>query len=285
MIGNFPVISHLQAKEMLDNLEKNKRSFYTSLDLGRSRDKVEVVNEYIILPDKSKLSIKQLKKILKDKRKCYVILEERAYPIVIFSETTGWVRTLQPTAKAPTSNVGGFIMHRIKDIDPLEDAKRKIKALKLKSSSVVLDTCLGLGYTAIEAAKKAKIVYSIEIDEAALKIAKLNPWSKELFEFSNIEIKIGDVSEVIKTFPNNFFTHIIHDPPNIRLAGELYSLFFYKNLFKKLKFKGKLLHYVGNPQKKQGRSVFTGVLNRLKQVGFKKVKKEEKLFAVLAYKT
>ncbi len=283
MIGDFIVLSHFQAREIINYLDK-KKEIYVSLDLGRSKDKVKIENKGVILPNGEKLNFSELEKIKKDENKCYVVLENKAYPILIFSEKTGWVRSLRPTKTAPTSTVAGFIMHRIKDIDPLKDTELKLHHLKLKKHSIVLDTCTGLGYSAIESAKNAKRVITVEIDEAALKIAKLNPWSKELFEFKNIEIRIGDIREIIKKFKDNFFTHIIHDPPNARLAGELYSEALYKDFFKKLRFKGMLFHYIGNPEKKQGSSLTPGVIKRLKSAGFKKVKKLPSAFGVLAYK-
>ena len=46
----------------------------------------------------------------------------------------------------------------------------------------VLDTATGLGYTAIEAAKTAEQVVTIELDPVALEIARLNPWSQTMFD-------------------------------------------------------------------------------------------------------
>ncbi len=284
MIGTLPVLSYLQAEEALEKIKKEEKSFLISLDLNRTKDQVFVNEDGIVLPDSQLLNINDLKKIAKDKNKCYLVLEGKAYPIIIFSEKTGWVRTLQPTQTIPTSNVAGFIMHRIKDIDPLKDTLLKIKYLKINKKSVVLDTCMGLGYTAIESAKKAYKVVSVEVDPAALKIAKVNPWSQELFNFKNIEIRIGNLASEIKNFKDNSFTHIIHDPPNIRLAGELYSTQLYKEFFRVLRYKGTLFHYVGNPEKKQGNSITISVMKRLKEAGFKKIKRLPSAFGLLAKK-
>lgn len=282
MLVDFVVLSHIQAKEILS--QKNKKELWVSLDLSRTKDLVKIENNQVVFPNGEKLDFESLEKIVKDKNKCYIVLEGKAYPIVIFSEKTGWVRTLRPTKSAPTSTLAGFIMHRIKDIDPIEDTKLKLSKLKINKNSIVLDTCTGLGYTAIESAKKAKKVFTVEIDDSAIKIAKVNPWSKELFKMPNIEIIIGDIKEIIKNFRDNYFSHIIHDPPNMRLAGDLYSEKLYQEFFKKLKYKGQLFHYIGNPDKKQGSSITPGVIQRLKKVGFKKVKPIPHAFGVLAQK-
>lgn len=65
-------------------------------------------------------------------------------------------------------------MHRIKGIDPHKDTLEKIKTLQ-PLSGIVLDTATGLGYTAIEAAKYASKVITIEIDPAALRLPNAIP--------------------------------------------------------------------------------------------------------------
>ena len=64
-------------------------------------------------------------------------------------------------------------------------------------SGRVLDTCTGLGYTAIEAAKTAEQVITIELDPTALEVARLNPWSRELFENPRIQQIVGDAFDEI----------------------------------------------------------------------------------------
>ena len=118
--------------------------------------------------------------------------------------------------------IAGFVMHRIKDIDPMQDTLRKIAAIS-PISGRVLDTATGLGYTAIEAARTADEVVTIELDPGAQEIARLNPWSRSLFISPNIHQIMGDAYEVVPTFEDESFTRIIHDPPTFSLAGDLYS--------------------------------------------------------------
>jgi predicted methyltransferase len=98
----------------------------------------------------------------------------------------------------------------------------KIKALG-PLSGLVLDTATGLGYTAIEAAKYASKVVTIELDPVALNIAKCNPCSKMLFNNPQVVEYIGDSYDVINNFETGGFTYIIHDPPAFSLAGHLYG--------------------------------------------------------------
>ena len=87
--------------------------------------------------------------------------------------------------------LAGFPMHRIKGIDPQEDTRRKIRAIAPVIGRA-LDTATGLGYTAIEAAKTASEVVTIELDPIVLEVARRNPWSQPLFTDLRIQQKIGN---------------------------------------------------------------------------------------------
>src|SRR5260370_3769300 len=154
-----------------------------------------------------------------------------------------------PAKGAPSMLIAGFVMHRIKDVDPMQDTLRKIAAIS-PIVGRVLDTATGLGYTAIEAAKTADEVVTIELDPGAQEIARLNPWSQALFNSSKIHQIMGDAYEVVQTFEDGSFARIIHDPPTFSLAGELYSGAFYRQLFRLLKLGGRLNHYFGDPNSK-----------------------------------
>lgn len=64
--------------------------------------------------------------------------------------------------------------------------------------SRVLDTCTGLGYTAIAAARCRGVssVVTVELDEVALRMCTHNPWSREMFESDKITSLEGDCCEV-----------------------------------------------------------------------------------------
>ena len=175
-------------------------------------------------------------------------------------------------------------MHRTKDINPYEDTLNKINAVKVKKGEKVLDTCMGLGYTAIEAYRRGAEVITIEKNPNVLELAKINPYSEELFK-GGIKIILGDAYDVIKTFKDEEFDVVIHDPPRFSLAGHLYSEEFYKEIFRVLKPGGRLFHYVGNPGKKyRGKDLQKGVMERLRKVGFINVKRVEEALGVVAVK-
>jgi predicted methyltransferase len=174
-------------------------------------------------------------------------------------------------------------MHRIKGTEPHRDTLEKIKAVK-PVVGAVLDTATGLGYTAIEAAKTADSVITVELDPAALEVARLNPWSAALFVDPTISQRIGDSYDVVREMQDDTFTRVIHDPPAFKLAGQLYSSEFYAQLYRVLRRGGRLFHYVGNPESKSGRAVTRGVMRRLRDAGFSRVIRRPSVFGVLAFK-
>jgi predicted methyltransferase len=148
----------------------------------------------------------------------------------------------------------------------------------------VLDTATGLGYTAIEAAKTADHVTTFELDPTVLEIARLNPWSQALFDNPRITQCLGDSYDLIKGFEAESFTRIIHDPPALALAGQLYAGQFYAELCRVLRRGGRLFHYVGDPESKSGRNVTRSVTRRLLDAGFTQVTRRPRAFGVVAFK-
>src|ERR1700730_3012552 len=177
----------------------------------------------------------------------------------------------------------GFVMHRIKDVDPWQDTQRKIAAIT-PISGRVLDTATGLGYTAILASRAAESVTTIELDPGAQEMARLNPWSQELFDNPKITQLMGDAYDVVPTFEDESFGRIIHDPPTFSLAGDLYSGVFYRELYRILKRGGRLFHYIGDPESKASGGVTKGALRRLQEAGFTRVVRRAEAYGVVAYK-
>lgn len=182
-------------------------------------------------------------------------------------------------------------MHRLSgdDMNPLQDTANKIGAVNIRKGARVLDTCMGLGYTAIGAAQQAGgegSVTTIEFDDASVEMCAHNPWSQPLFDKSlPIEVRRGDSCELIKSFPDNSFDVIIHDPPARALCRKnLYGLEFYKELFRVLTRSGSVLHYIGNPKSKESGRLFSGVIERMREAGFRSVKSEARAFGVVARK-
>ncbi|MFN2244304.1 MAG: methyltransferase domain-containing protein, partial [Anaerolineae bacterium] len=135
-----------------------------------------------------------------------------------------------------------------------------------------------------EAAKSAEQVVTIELDPTVLEVARLNPWSRALFEHPCIEQVVGDAFDEITQFEDESFSRIIHDPPMFSLAGDLYSGEFYRELYRVMQRKGRLFHYVGDLDSRSGRNVVKGVARRLEEAGFSRIIRRPEAFGVVAYK-
>lgn len=182
----------------------------------------------------------------------------------------------------PVLEIDGLRMQLIKDFKtPLDYAKQVVGLLKIKKTDAVLDTCMGLGYTAIEAAKRAKKVYTYELSGAVLKLAKLNPFSKELFEMKHVIVEQGSCFGKISELPDGSIDVIIHDPPRFSHAPELYSAEFYNEMKRVLKPGGRIFHYVGSVGKTRRRDISKEVMNRLSSLGYS-VRKIDRLQGILA---
>lgn len=253
------------------------------MDLGLSKTQVDLEPSGIKLPGGEILAWDAIELVAGSESACFLVRAGELRKVQAFSDLTGRAYSLYPTKSAPTLLVSGIPMHRIKETDPRTDTLAKIRAVGPVRGRV-LDTATGLGYTAIEAAKTAAEVVTVELDPAVLEIARLNPWSQGLFGNPKIHQILGDAFDVAQVFPDASFDIVIHDPPYLALAGELYSLEFYRQLQRVLKPGGRLFHYVGDPASKTGSSATRGVLRRLAEASFEGAVRRPEAFGVVAYK-
>jgi hypothetical protein len=224
----------------------------------------------------------QENKLIEKDNKYYIQKGKELEKCAIF---TDHYYSLKPCNNVPLLEIDGIRMHLVKDYaNPLQFPKEAVKEIKIKSTDIVFDCCGGLGYFAIEASKKAKKVISCELKKEVLQLGKLNPYSKEYFNSKNIEIKNKSCFDFIKTLDKESIDVIMHDPPTILIAGELYSLEFYKQISRVLKPSGLFFHYIGSTGKNKGRRFDLEIIKRLNSAGFKKCKYNEKLQSIICYK-
>ncbi len=277
------VLSHYQAQPVLDAHRKCNASVLVSLDLGMSCSQLDIAPEGLSLPDGDILGWHELEEIAKSSSACFVVENGTLRPIQYYSDLTDRIYTLYPTHGAPTMLISGIPMHRIKDTDPHADTLEKVRTVK-PIVGQVLDTATGLGYTAIEAARNAEQVTTLELDPAALSVCRLNPWSCDLFDNPKIKQLMGDSFDLVAKMDSERFTRVIHDPPAFSLAGDLYSSDFYHELYRVMRNRSRIFHYIGDPESKSGRSITAGVIRRLEQVGFRQVVRAPRAFGVVAVK-
>ncbi len=277
------VLSYIQAEGILRACEAGRGSVVVSLDLGLTTTDVAIEPAVVRFPNGQVLAWQDLETISASERSCFVVEDNVPRKIRVFSEATKRLYSLMPTTGAPTMLLSGISMHRIKGIDPHRDTLQKIKTIAPVVGRV-LDTATGLGYTAIEAAKTAEHVITVEVEPAVLEVARSNPWSQTLFENPKITQLVGDIVERIQEFEEETFARIIHDPPAFSIGGDLYSGAFYRRLFRVLRRGGRLFHYIGDLKSKSGRTVVRGVMRRLQEAGFSRVVRRPEAFGLVAYR-
>ena len=253
-----------------------------STDLGMTTSLTKRTAKGWSLTDGTCLTLDQVSEINDDENSCYLLDDEGLHKAEKFSTFTNRYYSLMPTPRAPTMLISGIPMHRIKGTTPDKDTDWKIKALG-KPYGKILDTATGLGYTAIQAARTAAQVTTVEFDPAVIALCRINPWSQELFSNPRITQVIADSADIAMMFAPGSLNAIIHDPPMFNLAGHLYSGALYGIFYDILKQSGRLFHYIGNPDSRMGASVGRGVVKRLRQAGFS-VTPKPKAFGVLAQK-
>jgi hypothetical protein len=275
------VISHFQAREML--AARHRQDVESSLDLGRSRMRLEVLTEGIRLTPNQGISWALLEEIAESDSTCFRVARGEAHPIRAYSEEFSKTFSLYPTESSPAMLISGFVMHRIKEVSPSEGAKKMVRALG-KVRGRILDTATGLGYAAIEAARSADEVVTVELDPTARLMCRENPWSSELFSHPKIRLLLGPSERVIETFADGYFSALLHDPPAISVAGDLYGLEFYRQAHRVLGHRGRMFHYIGDPKSQFGSRTTAGTVRRLHDAGFRKVTPVPDAFGVLAFK-
>jgi len=275
-----PVFSCYQAAPLLEARDRGIQRARTSFDLGRTEVEVSLDETGVRSPVVS-MDWESIEQAAASDSVCFGLEESRLTPLRVFSERANRSFQLWPTKSSPALLISGFLMHRVRDVAPHEGAERMVRALG-KLRGPILDTTTGLGYAACAAARTATRVTTIEVEPVVRKLAGLNPWSEELFGNPKITLCDGDASKLVPDLEPGSFSAVVHDPPAINLAGELYSADFYAAVLRVLTRGGKMFHYIGDPNSTSGGRTTRGVVKRLREAGFSRVDVLKDAFGVLA---
>ncbi|NQY49310.1 MAG: methyltransferase domain-containing protein [Colwellia sp.] len=279
MLGYY--LHTINAQQALEAIAKGLSCVMLSTDLNISEQEFSIIDQELVLDQDNKLSINELKKIVKKTQRIYLCSDGDMEPLE--DRSSGYYK-LVPTQGAPLLEISGVKMHISKGTDPFTSAS-EMSQQAVRKGDKVLDCCSGLGYAAIAAHRLgASEVLTIELSPQVIGLRAQNPWSKDLGNDGIVQ-RQGSSYELIGTMPSISFDSVIHDPPRFSLAGELYSEEFYREICRVLRPGGRLFHYTGNPHVvKKGSSFVDGVIRRLKAAGFKNVVKVEHLMGVSAQK-
>jgi predicted methyltransferase len=269
------------ATQALDAIAKGLSNVRLSPDLHLTEQTFDLIDQELVLDDNNKLTVIELKKIVKKTGRIYLCHNGSIEPLE--DRSRGYYK-LVPTTGAPLLEISGVKMHISKGTDPFTSASAMAEQA-VSQGDRVLDCCSGLGYAAIAAYRLgAQEVLTIELSPEVMGLRVQNPWSRDLAN-AGIEQRQGNSYKLILTMADASFDSVIHDPPRFSLAGELYSEEFYSEIYRVLRKGGKLFHYTGNPHViKTGSRFVDGVIRRLKSAGFRNVKKIEHLMGVSAQK-
>lgn len=261
-----PLLTHDLARAILAARDAGAGTFAASFDLGLSNSEATLEPDAWHWRDMAYPYPGKLKD-----RTIYYWDGEEFIPV---SRYAGSLIKLVPTHwGAPTFEIDGIKMLPTAKESPLDDARRKV-ALVQPKGKLILDTCGGLGYFAACCldAGVARI-HSFEKNTDVLWLRRLNPWSPDPdtpASGGRLHLTYGDVTEAIVTMPDAGVDAVLHDPPRIGIAGELYSQVFYDQLARVLRRGGRLFHYTGSPNKlTSGRDVPREVQKRLEKAGFR----------------
>ncbi len=274
-------------KEIFAAVAAGKDFVELSLDLNLSSKRFAIRNNFLVLDKGWEIDIKVLEPVASTGQKVFILSRDGLSPVEVRAD--GYYK-LVPTDTVPTLEINGIKMHRSKDIDPLTDARLKTK-LVVKAGDQVLDTCGGLGYSAVFALKAgAKKVISTEKSRPVIQIRNQNPWLQaredDRIDLGRIDLVNADIIRYIRNLDDLAFDAVIHDPPRFTSAtGELYGKEFYSQLFRVMKPVSRLFHYTGSPKKIKHQDRFIkNAMKRLEQVGFSKVVFNDRLQGIHALK-
>jgi len=274
------VIDCYSAREVLRKSSESS-SFKVLVNLGLKEVDVRVKGSKALVEGFA-VDLEGLKAVAEDEEGVYSLSEEGLSKLVVAGEHFYRLRRVADKT-APTLEIDGIHMHRIEGTTPWEDAKRKVSLARVRPGHRVLDTCMGLGYTAIHSALAGAEVLTVEVDPNVVELASYNPWSWRLSD-PRIRVILGDVCEVVKDLEDGAFDRVVHDPPRFSpRTGDLYGRELYSELYRVLRGGGLLFHYVGSPGRVRGLDLAKGVAKRLAEVGFE-VKVFRGVEAVLAVK-
>ncbi len=277
------------ARQIIEADRAGENQVKLSLDLNLSVESFGIRDHCLVL-DGGSMPVADLDPLLSAGDKVFRYTGDGLVPIEVRAD--GYYK-LVPTSSVPTLEINGVKMHRSKDIDPLEDARLKTK-LVVRPGNHVLDTCGGLGYSALFAVKAgARNVVSTEKSSAVLKIRGQNPWVRPgAFPWftpeaaQRISLAQGDITDVITTLPDNGFDAVVHDPPRFCSAtGDLYGKAFYGQLARVMRTGARLFHYTGSPKKIVHQDRFIqNAMKRLDLAGFYKISFNDHLQGIYAEK-
>jgi predicted methyltransferase len=265
------ILSSKTIRTISEHIQAKKKVTTVSLDLGLTTTTIPLTDDGIIIDDRTY----RLPKIKKKDRSCYLLKDSGFEKMQYISEETGQLYKLVPTTGRPILKISATPMHKKPFVDRIAHDKLK---------GTVLDSGTGLGYTAVEIERTADHVTTVEHDKTVIDIARHNPYSQKLFTSEKITLIHADITETIKTMNQNSFNNIVLDGGTPAHSNDFFSNENYRNAYRILRPKGRLYHYLPQPQSSKGRDFISEILLRLKRIGFSVLERNDTDSYAILYK-
>lgn len=281
---NLPVLTSEAARTLLKAREEGLRTVSLAYNLGLSRGMVELTSDGAVIEGRV-VNYDELQLALRDEDAIFIVEPHgRLRKAILYTEDRLYKLKKVAEDDAPTLEINGVPIHRLEGARLWEGALQKVGLAKIERGAKVLDLCTGLGYTAIASIMcGASEVWTVEKDVNVLRMAEVNPWSKGLEDVRIVKV-LGDASEAVLELGDKGFMVIIHDPPSIAQAPELYTAELYEGMYKLLEGGGRLVHFVGPTiSRARGMDLLQAISRRLRSIGFV-VRIDKELMGIVATK-
>ncbi|MEZ4524276.1 MAG: hypothetical protein R3A46_21970, partial [Thermomicrobiales bacterium] len=97
-----PMLDAEAARTLLEARENGRAKATASLDLGRTSSVVELDESGARMPGELLLGWQEVEEIAESGERCYAVQDDGSvWPVGVFSETTGWYRSLIRTGGTP----------------------------------------------------------------------------------------------------------------------------------------------------------------------------------------
>ncbi len=249
------ILSSETIRTLLQAISEGKKEITISLDLGLTKTTIPLTDNGIIVNTK----VYALPTIKKKDKSCYLLTDAGLEKMQYISQETGQLYKLVPTQGRPILKVSATPMHKKPFID---------RIIHDTLQGTVLDAGTGLGYTAVEIERTADQIITVEHDKTVIDIARHNPYSQSLFTSKKITLIHADITKTIREMKQNRFNNIVFDAGTPAHSNDFFSNENYHHAYRVLKPKGRLYHYLPQPQSSKGRDFISEVLRRLKTIGF-----------------
>ena len=245
-----------------------------SLDLGLSRSAVGIAEEFLF-PNGERLARAVAAEVIRKRNvhDCHELAGGRLRWLYGFDEKEHVACKLYEPAIdwPPTLMINGAFMHAVATTTPVREAEAKVRSLRPKGGRV-FETCMGLGYCtqALLRAPVARVI-ACEISQEVIALARRNPWSQGALRDPRVVVLPGSALDAAGELAPGSIDSVLHDPPTLHRAGELYSAEMYRALLRALPKGGRLYHYVGTESERTRHRYRQGVIRRLRAVGFSRI--------------